>query len=139
MRCALLLLVVASCGGSQAPTPKKQSKTALGVFMRTQLNPPFSRTSFHLFQDQEGTDPLALPSAATELANVAARLAEFPQPPGDSEQGRQVFYEYAAAMRNDADTLVKALGEGRRPDAAKAFEEIRKKCDSCHHFFRYGE
>ena len=139
MRAAALLVVVAACGGaSQDATTPRQSKSALGVFMRTQLNAPFSTTSFHLFQ-ADGSDPIALPAAATQLAEVAARLAEFPEPPGDSEQGRQVFYEYAAAMRNDAETLMRAVATNQRENAVRAFEEIRKKCDSCHHFFRYGE
>ena len=42
-------------------------------------------------------------------------------------------------MKADASSLVEAVKANRRDDAIKRFESLQKKCDSCHHFFRYGE
>lgn len=105
--------------------------------MKTQLNPPFSNLSYMLFHGEGSVAP-ALPSAL-ELSNQAANLGDWGDPPGDSAQARQVFYEYTATMKVDASSLVEAVKANRRGDAIKSFEALQKKCDSCHHFFRYGE
>lgn len=110
--------------------------------MKDQLNPPFSKLSFLLFHSSEDggeIDPAALPAAASELALAAEKLGQWKSPPGDSEQGKLVFYEYAEALKSDADSLVGALGSNDKAGAIKVFESLRKKCDSCHHFFRFDE
>ena len=110
--------------------------------MKTQVNPPFSKLSFLLFHTEDATteiDPAALPAAGAELAQAATNLTRWTTPPGDSEQGKQVFFEYAEALKVDTATLVAALQANDKPGAVKAFESLRKKCDSCHHFFRFDE
>ncbi len=106
--------------------------------MKAHLNPPFSSLSFQLFQGGDGPLTPAL-QAATQLVTVATNLEDWAEPPGDSAQARQVFYEYAATMKADAVNLADAVRTERRADAIKSFETLQKKCDSCHHFFRYGE
>jgi hypothetical protein len=121
-----------------------QSRSSeLGVFMKTQVNPPFSKISFLLFHD--GDDETAainrdvLPASASELALAADRLSKWPDPPSGSDQSTLVFREYAQSLRNDAVRMVEALKDPHRDTAARVFESLRKKCDSCHHFFRYDE
>lgn len=110
----------------------------IGVFMRTYVNPPFSELSFALHKRDPAANE-ALIARANDLARAAAQLNDWPEPPTDAAQGKQVFYEYAASLRSDTTNLVSALAANQRDAAIKVFEELRKKCDSCHHFFRYGE
>ncbi|HET7504136.1 MAG TPA: hypothetical protein VFK02_24110 [Kofleriaceae bacterium] len=120
--------------------PSKSSE--LGAFMKAHVNPPFSKISFLLFHDGEGDvelDPGDLPASANQLAQAAERLTRWPDVPGDSAQSKQVFIEYAEALNNDARNLVNALRDDRPGNTVKVFESLRKKCDSCHHFFRYDE
>ena len=145
MKVALVLAVSLGCSSRvEQPRPVRgQSRSALGVFMKNQLNPPFSKLSFLLFHvgDEGGADidPGALPAVASELALAAEKLGEWKQPPGESEQGKLVFYEYAESLKSDAASLVGALSGNNKAGAIKVFESLRKKCDSCHHFFRFDE
>lgn len=146
------LLATASCscfgsgssagGGGAAPAHTKRSElTELSLFMKTQINPSFSKLSFLLFHqgDPSELDPSMLPAAAQELAAATTKLSEWPTPYGDSEQAQQVFFEYAASLRNNAANLAQAVAADDHEGAQKNFEELRGNCDSCHHFFRFGE
>ncbi|NVB84087.1 MAG: cytochrome c [Kofleriaceae bacterium] len=144
------LLAVVSCSrfgsnsgtGGAAPAHAKRSElTELSLFMKTQVNPPFSKLSFLLFHqgDPSELDPSMLPAAAQELAAATTKLSEWPTPYGDSEQAQQVFFEYAASLRNNAANLAQAVTADDHDAARKNFEELRGNCDSCHHFFRFGE
>lgn len=137
-----ILACVDSCGPTQetVQSPGNTDPSPdIGVFMKTHINPPFSKLSFLLYQKQGAPGSEGLISTANELSRAAAELGDWSELPTDSAQGRQVFYEYAAALRSEASSLVGALSANRRDAAIKVFEELRKKCDSCHHFFRYGE
>lgn len=109
--------------------------------MKTQINPPFSKLSFLLFHQGEPSelDPSMLPVAAEELAAATTTLSEWSTPYGDSAQAQQVFFEYAASLRNNAANLVRAVAADELESAQKIFVELRGNCDSCHHFFRFGE
>lgn len=142
---AVLSAGLASCSSpgerpGAARVPSQSSE--LGVFMKTQMNPPFSKISFLLFHDGEGDseiDPAELPASASLLAAAADRLGKWPDLPGESQQSKLVFHEYADALRNDARGLSDAVRDDQREAMVKAFEALRRKCDSCHHFFRYDE
>jgi hypothetical protein len=110
--------------------------------MKTRMNPPFSKISFLLFHDQDSDgdiDSKALPASARELADAVGRLATWSDPPTGSVQGTLVFHEYAESLKADTLRLVAALQEPKRDNAIRVFESLRKKCDSCHHFFRFDE
>jgi hypothetical protein len=145
-----LLVVVALAGPASCSSPVERpvaprapsQSSELGVFMKTQMNPPFSKISFLLFHDDEGdseVDPAELPASASLLAAAAERLGKWPDLPGESQQSKLVFHEYADALRNDARGLNEAARDNQREAMVKAFESLRRKCDSCHHFFRYDE
>lgn len=140
------MVLAASLGCSshvEQPRPVRgQTRSALGVFMKTQLNPPFSKLSFLLFHvGDEGADPDpgALAAVASELAVAAEKLGEWKEAPGESDQGKLVFFEYAESLKADATSLVGAVSGNNKAGAIKVFESLRKKCDSCHHFFRFDE
>lgn len=109
--------------------------------MKSRINPPFSKLSFLLFHqdDESELDPSMLPTAAQDLATATAKLSEWPSPYGDSGQAQQVFFEYAASLRNNAANLVQAVTANEIEAAQKIFVDLRGNCDSCHHFFRFGE
>jgi cytochrome c556 len=140
----IALAGLSSCGSAERPrTARDPAKsTELGIFMKTRMNPPFSRISFLLFHDGEtdaGIDASMLPSSADDLARTAEMLGKWVDLPGESEQSKQVFYEYATSLRTDALKLVSAIRDSQWDNAAKIFESLHRKCDSCHHFFRYEQ
>jgi hypothetical protein len=131
-------------GSAEGPrAPRDPSKTTeLGLFMKTHVNPSFSKISFLLFHDEDSAtelDPTMLPTSADELARSADRLTKWSQLPGESEQSKLVFDEYAESLKTDAVKLVEALRVKQLDNARKIFESLHRKCDACHHFFRYDQ
>jgi hypothetical protein len=136
----------ASCsgGGGDRPHPPRDpaQTTELGIFMKTRVNPSFSKISFLLFHEEDSEteiDPAALPASAQELARAAERLGKWPELPGESEQSKLVFAEYADSLKTDAFKLIESLRGNQRDTARKVFESLHRKCDACHHFFRYDQ
>lgn len=110
--------------------------------MKTRVNPSFSKISFLLFHDEDSDteiDPSALPASAAELASAAEKLGKWTNLPGESEQSKLVFDEYADSLRADAVKLVDSLRGKQLDNARKIFESLHRKCDACHHFFRYDQ
>lgn len=141
----VVLVGLSSCSGS-APGPRvgrdASKNTELGLFMKTRVNPSFSKISFLLFHDEDSDteiDPAALPASAAELASAAERLSKWTNLPGESEQSKQVFDEYAESLKTDAVKLVESLRGKQLDNARKTFESLHRKCDACHHFFRYDQ
>ncbi|HEX3761620.1 MAG TPA: hypothetical protein VHW23_23140 [Kofleriaceae bacterium] len=143
----LVVASLASCsGGAPAPGPRighdPSRTTELGLFMKTRVNPSFSKISFLLFHDEDSDteiDPAMLPASARDLAAAAERLGTWPALPGESEQSKLVFDEYADSLKADAVKLVEALRGNQLDSARKVFESLHRKCDACHHFFRYDQ
>jgi cytochrome c556 len=145
-RVSIVALVgLASCSApAQGPRLGRDSSktTELGLFMKTRVNPSFSKISFLLFHDEDSDteiDPTALPASAAELASAAERLGKWTNLPGESEQSKQVFDEYADSLKTDAVKLVESLRGKQLDNARKIFESLHRKCDACHHFFRYDQ
>lgn len=118
------------------------AKSRLGSLMKSLVNPSFSKISFLLFHNEEepeeGVDPiLEIVKATNDLAEASARLVEWPVPPTESQEAKTVFFEYAQNLQKDVQLLQQALAAKDLPKAQQIFEELRRKCDSCHHFFRY--
>jgi cytochrome c556 len=139
---SIVVLVGLSSCSSPAAGPRlgrdPSKTTELGLFMKTRVNPSFSKISFLLFHDED-SDPTALPSSAAELASAAERLSKWPNLPGESEQSKLVFDEYAESLKTDAVRLVESLRGKQLDSARKLFESLHRKCDACHHFFRYDQ
>lgn len=141
----VVLVGLSSCSSPTAGPRlgRDPSKTTeLGLFMKTRVNPSFSKISFLLFHDEDSDmdiDPSALPASAAELASAAERLSKWSTLPGESEQSKLVFDEYAESLRTDAVRLVDSLRGKQLDNARKLFESLHRKCDACHHFFRYDQ
>jgi cytochrome c556 len=141
----VVVLGVAACSGAkerpkQVRDPSKS--TELGIFMKTRINPSFSKISFLLFHEEDSVteiDPAALPASADELARAAEQLRKWPELPGESEESKLVFHEYADSLRTDALKLIESLRGHQRDVAKKIFDSLHRKCDACHHFFRYDQ
>jgi cytochrome c556 len=135
---------LSSCSGAErAQTARDPTHTTeLGIFMKTRINPSFSKISFLLFHDEDSAeeiDPAALPASADELSRAADVLRKWPDLPAESEQSKLVFHEYADSLKTDAAKLVDALRARQADNARKVFESLHRKCDACHHFFRYDQ
>jgi len=110
--------------------------------MRTRANPAFSKISFLLFHDddrEQEVDAAALPESVDQLARAADGLVGWPALPGESEQSKLVFHEYADSMKADTVKLVEAVRDKQMDNARRLFESLHRKCDACHHFFRYDD
>ena len=141
---ALAGVLLSCAGAAEKPRPVRDptKTTELGLFMKSRVNPSFSKISFLLFHDEDSpgdVDPAALPASAGELSRAAERLSKWTDLPGETEESRLVFTEYAAALKTDAVKLVDALRVGQREKAKAVFESLHRKCDACHHFFRYDQ
>jgi hypothetical protein len=140
-----VLVGVAACSSAAGPPRQVRDPnktTELGLFMKTRMNPSFSKISFLLFHDQdadEEIDPALLPQSSDELVRSADRLRKWPELPGESEESKQVFHEYADSLRTDAAKLVDAVRGNQMDSARKLFDSLHRKCDACHHFFRYDQ
>jgi cytochrome c556 len=140
----VVLAGLLSCSGpADPPTIRDRTKTTeLGIFMKTRMNPSFSKISFLLFHEEDSEteiDPAALPASADELARAADMLGRWPDLPGESDQSRLVFHEYADSLKVDAGKLIQSLRANQLDGARKIFESLHRKCDACHHFFRYDQ
>jgi cytochrome c556 len=143
----VVLAGLLSCSGSSGPaatpTIRDRTKTTeLGIFMKTRMNPAFSKISFLLFHEEDSEteiDPAVLPASADELARAADLLGKWPDLPGESEQSKLVFHEYADSLKLDAGKLIQVLRANQLDGARKIFESLHRKCDACHHFFRYDQ
>lgn len=135
---------LSSCSGPNRAQPVRDptQTTELGIFMKTRINPSFSKISFLLFHDEDSAeeiDPAALPASADELSRAADMLRKWPDLPAESEQSKLVFHEYADSLKTDAAKLVDSLRARQMDNARKVFESLHRKCDACHHFFRYDQ
>jgi hypothetical protein len=118
-----------------APVAQRKHSPALAMFMRSRMNPPFSRITFFMFH-AEGQEASALLSAVEALAEATRQVAVWPDPPTVTEQAREVFFEYARQAEKDAAHLVEIVRSGDRDGMVRAFEDVQRRCDNCHHYFR---
>jgi hypothetical protein len=139
---AIPLLV--ACPKQNTPpsgNPPMDALTALGLLMKNDINPAFSKLTFLVFHgDSMDEEPDKL---KTEMANAAAvlrtsiaQLRTWKEPPTQSVQGREVFYTYATSVDASTKRLADALDRNDNGEAARQMKQISDTCNSCHHFFR---
>lgn len=141
---SLLVLLVLACSGSsgqKSTAPGIKKSEPLGVLMKDQINPSFTKLSFLVFHgDTMDEEPAALDAEiarnARVLASGTSQLREWTAPPTETAEGREVFLTYAASVDKTAQQLVDAVGRKDAKGTAAAMEQIAKTCNSCHHFFR---
>jgi len=139
------LLLVAPLLLAACPKPKTGAgthvDTELGLLMKNDINPAFSKLTFLVFHAEEmEEDPNAvrteLTTAATVLRTSIARLREWKQPPTQTVQARDVFFTYAMAVEQSTTRLADAITRNDNGAAVAEMHQIAKTCNSCHHFFR---
>lgn len=143
-RLAIACIVLTGCPGPPAE-PAKPVRTAkqaeLGLLMKDQINPAFSKLSFLIFQgDDTGEDRAAVKAELTTLVSgfrqAIGRLRVWEHPPTESNEGKDVFLTYANSIDKTAAELELAIDRDDDHAAARSLEQIAKTCNSCHHFFR---
>lgn len=145
-----LLCALAGCSTAKSSTTpasaaasqesRDAALTELGLLMKNDVNPAFSKLTFLVFHGNTMEDPAQLKAelttAATVLRGAIGRLRTWTQPPTESTEGRDVFYTYANAVDASTERLVGAIDRDDQPTAAAQMRQIAKTCNSCHHFFR---
>lgn len=114
---------------------------ALGKLMKEQVNPAFSRLAFLLFhggtvEAEPATLRTDLVTAAQALSSAIGQLRVWTHVPAQTEQGKEVFFTYAAAVGKMTDELGVAITAGDDIAAKAKLTRIADTCDRCHHFFR---
>src|SRR4051812_45018113 len=126
------LAALSSCSSNTARPRVVRDPTntsELGVFMKSQVNPAFSKISFLLFHEGEDDAEVSaseLPGSAAKLADAADRLSRWHELPGESPESKLVFHEYAESLEKDTRNLVDALDRGQHDRAVTVFESLRK-------------
>lgn len=144
-RLCVLLLALGACGAPAPSATSDATRTSrkqepLGRLMKEQVNPSFSRLTFLVFHGEDMDDPDAVQAELVRAANVLqgamAKLHAWPTPPTITDEGRDVFYAYAASVDRASQRLVQSIA-ARDSDALPAhLESIARTCNDCHHFFR---
>jgi hypothetical protein len=140
-----LALALAAC--TKAPIPQTTEKpsdagmAALAALMKNQINPAFSKLTFLVFHANElQEDPNAvraeLERSAALLRVSIAELRGWREPISGSNEGRDVFFTYAANVDQQAQTLFEAVQNRDGAAAAKQMQDMADTCNNCHHFFR---
>jgi len=142
---AAVLLGLAACGtpAAKQPTTKPLIATMaeLGVLMKNEINPAFSRLTFLMFhggdvETDEAVLKAELERHASSLRRGMARLRAWGRVPAQTEEGRQVFFTYADSVDKSTERLVDSIRKGEQFSAATQLAQIADTCNNCHHFFR---
>jgi cytochrome c556 len=130
----LFAALAAGCASAppQAVAPASDEPRSLARFMRENLNVPFSFAMMATATKR----PHRVHMAASVLREAAYHLADWPDPPAVSMQGRDVFYAYATNLAYHVRRLERATAGHDAPQVAYSLERIRQTCNSCHSFFR---
>jgi hypothetical protein len=144
MRIAILLLAVACAKPATAPASGGQrirKLEALGLLMKNEINPSFSKVVFLLNHSETiAEDPklvrAELKQNVTTLRGAIGKLRAWQEPPTETTEGRDVFLTFASSVDQMTDKLVEAIDRGDNSTATTTLEKIADACNNCHHFFR---
>jgi len=146
MKCLPVLLTIAACAKPAPQQPAAGGATIaavaeLGLLMKNEINPSFSRLTFLMFHgDSVESDDQSLVAelgrSASQLRGSIARLRAWRNVPAQSLEGRDVFFTYAESVDTMTEKLVVALSNGEQGAAETQLEAIADTCNNCHHFFR---
>ncbi len=142
-RHVVLAVVVTACSGGSKPSgTTPATPTALGLLMKEEVNPSFSRLSVLVFH-AEDIDPSVLERErkawSRRLAAATEKLPAWPTPPSEtarSDEAKEVFHTYADVVDAGAKKLVTAIDRRDERAAQEQMKLIAKTCNQCHHFFR---
>lgn len=146
MKRAAILLLLAGCPAHKTTPPQKPDPVdpaalaELGLLMKNDINPAFSKLSFLVLHGDGEDDPAKLKTdiqtSAQTLRKGIDRLMTWQKPPTSSKEGRDVFYSFAASIDATLARFETALARDDAKTAADALDQMAKHCENCHHFFR---
>jgi len=146
-----MCLMLASCGGpdkSAETTPRddqtppkrngeRQAKSPiLNAIMKNEVNKPFSRITFFVFHSDGEFDWVEIGRSTTEFQAGIAKAKAFPDPPVESQEGREVFATFVENLESDSNKLAEAIGARDSRQMQVVISRLSKTCNNCHHFFR---
>ena len=144
-----MLLLVGGCGTAQTNEPQRTSATAsnapqkeyrhspvLNAIMKNEVNKPFSKLTFFVFHSDGDFDfnEIAKTTAAFHIGIAKARA--FPNPPVQSQQGREVFATFLEHLDRDCNRLSTAIAQRDGRKMRVLLGKLSRTCNNCHHFFR---
>jgi hypothetical protein len=129
--CAAPAQLAAGGDGELIATPAPQPP--LARFMREAVNVPFS---FMMHETTGARRGRRVHRAASVLREAARDLVRWSDPPPVSDEGRLVFYAFAANLEHHVATLEDATARHDEARSADSVEQIRQTCNHCHRFFR---
>lgn len=120
---------------------KIRKMEALGMLMKNEINPAFSKLGFLLFHGATvEEDPKVIRAelqiAASKLQLGIRRLRDWQQLPTETSEGRDVFITFANSVDKSTEQLVTAISRNDDATAQAQLEKIADTCNNCHHFFR---
>jgi cytochrome c556 len=119
-----------------APPKEYRHSPILNGIMKNEVNKPFSKLTFFVFHTDGEFDFNEIAKISTELQHGIAKARAFPDPPVESEQGREVFATFLEHLDRDANKLVDAVAKRDARTMRSSIARLSKTCNNCHHFFR---
>jgi len=147
----LAWLSLAGCGGAPKPAEaeqpgeqpvakpgaQRQAKSPiLNAIMKNEVNKPFSRITFFVFHSDGDYDWAEIGRNTTEFQAGIAKAKAFPDPPVESQEGREVFATFVENLESDAGKLASAISAHDARQTQAVIARLSKTCNNCHHFFR---
>lgn len=140
-RVVFSVVLVACAAPAPPPHPTIRKVEQLGLLMKNDVNPAFSKLAFFLahsdtLEEDPKTVRFEIESSGANLMTAIGKLRLWHDPPTDSVQGREVFLTYAASIDAMTQKMLDAIGRDDRAVALDQLEKIADTCNNCHHFFR---
>jgi cytochrome c556 len=122
---------------TEKPPPKDyRHSPVLNAIMKNEVNKPFSKLTFFVFHSDGEFDFTEIAKTAEEFQQGVSKARGFPDPPVESEQGREVFGTFLEQLDRDAKKLTAAVGLKDARTMRASIARLSKTCNNCHHFFR---
>ena len=104
--------------------------------MKNEVNKPFSKLTFFVFHSDGDFDFKEIAKTTAEFHAGIAKARAFPDPPVESEQGREVFATFLEHLDRDCNQLSTAIQDRDGRKMRHLLGKLSRTCNNCHHFFR---
>jgi cytochrome c556 len=108
----------------------------LNRLMKNEINKPFSKLTFFVFHSDGEYDYSEIARTTAQFHAGVAKVRAYPDPPVESEQGREVFATFLESLERDCNTLGVAIASRDARQMQKQLGKLSRTCNNCHHFFR---
>ena len=135
-----------ACSGAQGTEPQGTAATAkakdylhskvLNEIMKNEVNKPFSKLAFFVFHSNGEYDFAEIARATASFHAGVRKIRAFPDPPVQSQQGREVFATFLETLDRDCTRLSQAIAQQDPEQMQSLLGRVSRTCNDCHHFFR---